>query len=930
MTWSDRISESEMQLRAFVEHAPAAVAMVDRDMRYLVVSRRWISDYHLGEGSILGHSHYEVFPEIPERWKEIYKRCLNGAVERCEEDRFPRSDGTLDWIRWEVRPWYTRIGTVGGLVLLTEVVTERKQVQALLEAEKRVFELIAAGAPLATVLDVVCWTVESGSPGTLCSVQLLDPGELHLRHVSGPSLPAAYIQSLDGQRIGPGAGPCGMAASLGRQVIVSDIAADPLCAESRALSLEYGLRACWATPIPSQGGTVSGTFVMFCREPRSPRPDELRRMERAIHLAAIAIEKDRNQETVRRGNAIVRAMTEGTTDAIYLKDRAGRYLMINPAGARALGKSVEEVIGRTDQDFFPPDTARAIQDHDAMVMQSGVSEVFEEAMTVGGAARTYLSTKDAYRHTDGTIIGVIGVARDITAQKRAVRDLEEWKQRYEAAVQVSGQILYDWDPRTNAVTYGGSLEQVLGYRVTELTGEAAEWLQYVHPDDRQGFIRELDRALVTGTSFHLQYRVRRKDGLYLMVRDDRFIFLNTQGLISRMVGFIVDISERIRWEEAIRQAQKMEAVGRLAGGIAHDFNNLLTAIMGYSDLLLPRLQSEEISRRYASEIRKASERAASLTQQLLTFSRRQMLHPKVMDLNTVVHDVCKMLTRVIGEDVELITKLEPSLGLIRADPGQFQQVLLNLAVNARDAMPNGGQLTIETRNADLAHTNPTAIESGRTEPVVHLIVTDTGIGMDAETKAHLFEPFFTTKSVGKGPGLGLAVVYGIIQQSGGSIDVVSFPGKGTTFRMSLPRMPSDASIHERSFEQARVQAGSETILVVEDEENVRQLIWTVLKAGGYQVIEASGPDEALRLSAEHGGGIDLLLTDVVMPGMSGRSLAQQLLAHRPGMKVLYMSGYAADDQGQIGQEESEEAFIQKPFASSELFCRVREVLDVTA
>jgi signal transduction histidine kinase/ActR/RegA family two-component response regulator len=383
-------------------------------------------------------------------------------------------------------------------------------------------------------------------------------------------------------------------------------------------------------------------------------------------------------------------------------------------------------------------------------------------------------------------------------------------------------------------------------------------------------------------------------------------------------------------EEQLRQSQKLEAVGQLAGGIAHDFNNLLTVISGYSDLTLMRLDKEEPIRSNIEEIKKAGDRAASLTRQLLAFSRKQVLQPKLLKLNAIVSDVDKMLRRLIGEDIDLLTVLEPALGQINADPGQIEQVILNLAVNARDAMPLGGKLTIETSNVsvDNEHAgNHTAIRPGN---YVMLALSDTGTGMDADTQRRMFEPFFTTKVQGKGTGLGLSTVYGIVKQSEGNIGVYSELGKGTTFKVYLPRVDDVAQIETVPDAVADLPNGRETVLLTEDEDPVRRLTKTILELNGYQVLEATCGDEALSIYKSHRGQIDLILTDVVMPRMSGRELAQTLQTIRPDIKILYLSGYTDDAIVRHGLLDQEMSFLQKPFTPDALLRKVREVLDRTS
>jgi len=384
---------------------------------------------------------------------------------------------------------------------------------------------------------------------------------------------------------------------------------------------------------------------------------------------------------------------------------------------------------------------------------------------------------------------------------------------------------------------------------------------------------------------------------------------------------------RKKLEAQLLHAQKMESIGRLAGGVAHDFNNLLTPIIGSADLMMMSIGKDHELREDIEEIKKAADRAASLTRQLLAFSRRQVLEPKVINLNDVIPDMDKMLRRLIGEDIDLETALAPDLDQVEADPGQIEQVIMNLAVNARDAMPQGGKLTIETANVDLdeayAH-NHVAVTPG---PYVMMAISDTGIGMDKETLSRIFEPFFTTKEKGKGTGLGLSTVYGIVKQSGGNTWVYSEPGKGTTFKIYLPRVEKQIEATEDTEAVAESLTGSETILVVEDNEMVRDLAQSILQHYGYDVLEAQDGEEAIKVSKGHDGPIHLMLTDVVMPGMDGNEMAEHITALRPNLKIIYMSGYTENAIVHHGVLDLKTAFIQKPFTPQSLARKVREVLD---
>jgi PAS domain S-box-containing protein len=479
-----------------------------------------------------------------------------------------------------------------------------------------------------------------------------------------------------------------------------------------------------------------------------------------------------------------------------------------------------------------------------------------------------------------------------------------------------------------------SQKPTLGYDQGELDGRNV--FDLVHPDDR-GRAEALLLAVLAPDAAVARdaIRVRHKNGTW---RDVEIAAVNhlDDPIVEAIVVTYHDVTDRKRAEAALReleerhrQAQKMEAIGRLASGVAHDFNNLLTAILGSTDLLLEELPADHPGRLEANETRKAALRAADLTRQLLAFGRQQVLTPQVLDLNEVVTNVDKMLRRVIREDVELRIVQAPDIGAVRADPGQLEQVLLNLAVNARDAMPRGGRLTIETANAELDDTyaaEHAVVVPGR---YVMFAVSDTGTGMDAETQARVFEPFFTTKEKGKGTGLGLATVYGIVKQSGGYIWVYSEPGQGTSMKVYLPRVEAPIEPISPPPQPSGSLRGSETILVVEDQDEVRKLTRRMLEARGYRVLVAASGADALRLSGavQAGEQIDLLLTDVIMPGMSGREVALLLGPAHPHMRVLFVSGYTDESIVHEGILEPGIAFLQKPFTAEALARKVREVLD---
>ncbi|HVB57092.1 MAG TPA: PAS domain S-box protein [Candidatus Acidoferrales bacterium] len=471
-----------------------------------------------------------------------------------------------------------------------------------------------------------------------------------------------------------------------------------------------------------------------------------------------------------------------------------------------------------------------------------------------------------------------------------------------------------------------SYKRLLGYSDEEL--QQTTFYEHIHADDRALVAAAANEARQSGIGRRVEYRVRRKDDSWLVVESTASLVQNHGSAGTKMVIVNRDITERKQLEEQLYLSQKLEAIGRLSGGVAHDFNNLLGVIIGYSEALQKQMGADHPFREAIEEIQNAGNRAAALTQQLLAFSRKQVLEPKVIDLNMVVSEVQKMLRRLIGEDIALKISLNERLGMVKADRGQIDQVILNLAVNARDAMPKGGKLIIETGNAELTESDVNRYRYVIPGQYVMLKVADTGCGMSAELQSHIFEPFFTTKEQGKGTGLGLATVYGVIKQSGGYIWVESEVGKGAAFKVYLPRVEEvrDAVPERTTF--GRPQR-SRTILLVEDEHSLRKLTRNTLQEAGHTVLEACDASEALDVVKRNESPIDLLLTDVVMPGMSGRALADELATLRPGIKVIYMSGYTDGDVATHGVLQSGISFLRKPFTGDVLIARVDEVLSIS-
>jgi two-component system, cell cycle sensor histidine kinase and response regulator CckA len=510
----------------------------------------------------------------------------------------------------------------------------------------------------------------------------------------------------------------------------------------------------------------------------------------------------------------------------------------------------------------------------------------------------------------------------ISRVRRQIAEREElFKLISENAADMIAVVNVDGTRAYNSPSY----QRILGYSSDELRRTSA--FEQIHPDDRSKVVAAAEEAKRSGRGRRVEYRMRHKDGQWIALESTASVVRDSKGQIQKLIIVNRDITERKQLEQQLYLAQKLEAIGTLSGGIAHDFNNLLGVIIGYTETLQKRMQLRNRFRAAIDEIQRAAQRAASLTQQLLAFSRKQVLEPKILDLNAIVSEVEKMLGSVLGEHIDLVLVLSKSIGMVKADRTQIERVILNLAVNARDAMPQGGRLTVETANVELDDARATLPRYIAPGSYVLLKVTDTGCGMSPDVQAHIFDPFFTTKEKGKGTGLGLATVYGVIKQSGGYILADSDLGKGTTFEIYLPRVASAPEITKDSRSLATAVSGHQAVvLLVEDEPSMRTLTRDVLQEAGYTVFEAADAFQAVEIAKQSEVGIDLLLTDVIMPGMNGRALAQALSAARPETRVLFMSGYAHTEIATQGILDAGTSILHKPFRQDELIRRVEEAL----
>ena len=627
-----------------------------------------------------------------------------------------------------------------------------------------------------------------------------------------------------------------------------------------------------------------------------------------------------------------RTIFEGAIEGIYRTSLQGKCLTANPALARMLGydsgsEVVSAITDAAHQVWLDPnDRVRLVR----LLTEHEVVRGYECQHKRKDGTPIWVSISGrTVRGADGQALYIEGFIQDITARKRAEEQLKTSENKFRTAFMTGADAFSISRLRDGLILeVNDRFQEVYGYSRDEACSKSAAELGLYANSDRGRLLSEL---AANGYAKNMEFQARRKDG------ELRSVLLSANPLQSDGEELLLTVTrditeqkraeaEKIKLEDQFRQSQKLESIGRLAGGVAHDFNNLLTVINGYGDLLLGEYKSGNPLRKWVEEIRQAGERATNLTRQLLAFSRKQMVEPEPMCLHSLVAECHSMLQRLIGEDIELVVESDPSEGSVMADRGQLHQVLMNLAVNALDAMPDGGTLTIQTRNVELGETYTAGHPEIAPGQYVALRVSDTGVGIAQEIQERIFDPFFTTKPEGEGTGLGLSTVYGIVRQLGGSIAVSSEPGRGATFEICLPRLIGTAVAGAQATGAVVSARGSETVLVVEDQEPVRSFAVTVLKEHGYLVLDAASGDDALLLAERHPGPVHLLLTDVVMPHMTGKKLADRMTALRPEMKVLYMSGYAADVIARRDLLESGAPYLAKPFAPDVLAAKVREAL----
>jgi two-component system, cell cycle sensor histidine kinase and response regulator CckA len=647
-----------------------------------------------------------------------------------------------------------------------------------------------------------------------------------------------------------------------------------------------------------------------------------RKLEKKVtQLESEIAERTKAESTLREQEALLRGILDNLQDAFLRADLSGRLAMVSRSAARMYGyESIQEMEGLAAERLYADPQERAVIVRE--IQRSGrVSDRIGQARRKDGSTFWVSMNAQICRDETGKMVGTEGFVRDITERRRGDAEREQLAR----AIEQAAEIILVTDGQGTIQYVNPAFEIVTGYSREEAIGKTPRIVKSGEQDE--AFYRSLWETIGGGRIWQGRFVNRKKDGTTYTEEATISPVRDAGGVIAAFVAVKRDITRDLSLKAQLLQSQRMEGIGRLAGGVAHDFNNLLSVILNCTEFALQGVREGDPMKSDLQEVLKAGERAAALTRQLLAFSRKQVLEPQVLNLNRIVDNLERMLRRVIGEDVNLKLALQPALGRVRADPGQIEQVLMNLVINARDAMPAGGRLTIETAEVELDEEYTAHHMSVAPGPYVLLAISDTGCGMDDQTKSRLFEPFFTTKEKGKGTGLGLSTVYGIVKQSGGDIWAYSELGRGTTFKVYFPLATEEGDPVPASRMPQRPAIGTETILVVEDEPAVREVAVRILRAAGYRVLTAANGNDALLTSQTYSGVIDLLLTDVVMPKTGGRQIAERMCVQRPDMRVLYMSGYTDDAIVHQGVLDPGTRFIGKPFSAADLTRKIRDALD---
>jgi PAS domain S-box-containing protein len=879
-------SALERLYRALGDAAPGFLWLVDSSGRFVYANRTWeqYTGASLAELNLHGwerFNHPDEVAEVRRRWEEAADRHTQFEMEL----RYRRHDGAYRWMLARVAPIQGLAGELEGWVGTSVDIHELKLAQQALEKREQELRDLFENAALP-----IHWV---GPDGTILRVNHAELDLLGYR-------PDEY---------------------LGRNI--ADFHVDRPVIDDILRRLTAGeVLHDYPARLRCQDGSIKDVVIDSSGYFRDAEFVHTRCFTRDVTAQRVS------EQATQRLAAIV----SSSTDAIIGKTLDGIVTSWNASAERVFGYSAEEMVGNSIFKLIPEELHQSERELLEQVRRGEPAALTEVERVRKDGRRVYISVAvSPIRDRSGKVVGASSIKRDVTEARQAQEALAQSQERLQIALNAARMGTWRWDPVTDLLSWDEGLRQLFGLDPSSAVTPYREFLERVHPDDSSMVQEALQRSLAGQGELDVQFRILQPGGPQRWMANQGRVVRDARATVRYVTGVCLDITERKLLEERLRQAQRMDSIGQLAGGIAHEANNMMSVVLGCADYVLQRTDLIEPVRQDVDQIWRAAKRTAGITQQLLAFSRRQVLQPQVLDLNTTVRDLEPLLTRALGESRGLRMHLSPTLGMVRADPGQLEQVLLNLTLNARDAMADGGRLTIETMNVvlDEAYVAAKSVEALTPGEYVAVVVTDTGHGMDRATLARVFEPFFTTKGVGEGTGLGLSTVYGIVKQSGGFIWAYSEPGLGTTFKLYFPLV---GPALEPAAPETPAPAGrkSEVVLVVEDEAMVRSIMARTLRDCGYTVLDAANGKEAIEVIDAEQGRIRLVIADLVMPEMGGREMSLRAAERWPEIPVLFTSGYTGLDVVHRGLLEEGKEFVQKPIAPEELARKVRQLLDTTA
>ncbi len=1016
---TDALRDAEERQRLFIEHAPAALAMFDREMRYLEVSQRWLADYHLGPRKILGESHYEVFPEIPERWKAIHRRGLAGEVVRAEADAFTRADGSVQWLRWEVRPWHRGDGSVGGIVAFSEDITEKVVAERALKESQDRYRLLAENVgDVVWVLDLATMRNVFVSPsverlrGFSVAEVMAEPVMASLAPESaamvGETLPAritafekgdpaAVTQTHEIQQTRRAGGwvwietvttlvrgPSGGLQAVGVSRSIDErkrVEAELRASEGRfrsvvesapvAIFIQAAGKFAYLNPaavglfgaaneVALHGQPVLDRFHPESRPGVGERIRLLNEQQQAVPLLEERIVRCDGAAAEVEVSAVPFRFGEQHGALVFARDiternRALEQLRLHETVLRETGE-IAKVGGwsldpATGEGYWTDEVARIhdLDPKDKTSMAIGLGFYAGESRArIDAALKAAVERGEPYdlqlelvtpagRHKwvrtighpirdDGKVVRVRGSFQDVTELYEATAALRESEARFRELAETINEVFWITDPAKARVLYvSPAYERIWGETCASVYARPSAWFDGIHSEDRARVVEAATTRQTTG-QYNETYRVVRPDGQVRWIQDRAFPVRDAAGRVLRVLGVAEDITEKKRIETQFLRAQRLEAVGALAGGVAHDLNNILTPVLMAAGVLKNEARDEH-ERELLSMIEVSARRGADIIRQLLAFSRGVEGERIVLQPRHLLKEMGAIVRETFPREITLVEDIASDLWPIEVDATQLHQVLMNLSVNARDAMPHGGRLTFAARNLELGAGELPVAGECKPGPYVGLIVTDTGEGMTAETIGRIFEPFFSTKGVGKGSGLGLSTVLGIVRSHGGHVAVSSEPGRGSRFSVYLPAKPG-IELTPLVAPPAVTVGQAELILVVDDERSIREATRRLLEQHGYRVLTAANGEEALNLVLEHRAGVRLVLTDVMMPVMGGVGLARALQGLAPGIPVVATSGLDEEDKRQELAGVGVQEVLAKPCAAGALLAAIRRQLEV--